>query len=519
MSTTGVHGELPSNFIQGGSLGCENVETETAPIYVSGQVALVTALRLTDAPEKKADKVVGYKLPKMNDGWRQMPDVKVVDLAADGSFKFPFSKDERSADWVLVLLDSKQAAIADRFVGFVGISDGGDGMIRFPMPSAQADIGLVTVTPPDQGFDTALSQSTLDDVTKSFTIDKAASAQIAKTDSVLRNVKNAVLNVDVKAKTFAMATPAYTWNMTGGHELQDDVSGVPPSLADTAGTGDVAYTGDFKTNDGFIAKDKFCNGDTAVHIVPPNDTAIEDEGAHVYETFSNSGTAIVDSGTGSCGFGPNGGGLTGSAIGNEFRVTIANNLQFQADPEPPIPAGFWSLEAKRQGDADFSQRAAFDLAATSPFVKQGSSLVPLMFVPTAHVLFDGDQKVTGIEVKFWYHDGTKMTQLDDLRKLFADGGGGLIDLVHFYYDDFAWNCDGTNNAYDAGKRCSGGANINLKQVEALQDKSVIVVTDGLAKGWKYRANDDGGGDPPVLDMDRFSMNYEVAGVAYSWTWQ
>ena len=112
-----------------------------------------------------------------------------ADLNSDGSFSISLDSD---TDYIVALMNSN-ADKKNQFAGYVALSDAVDNMVLIPTSHITDDVDTGELT---ADGDEAESENSLEDNISNFDIDLSKLQEFAKTDDLLKTVKNIYVNYD-----------------------------------------------------------------------------------------------------------------------------------------------------------------------------------------------------------------------------------------------------------------------------------------------------------------------------------
>ena len=284
--------------------------------------------------------------------------MQVGDIGTDGSFSLQLSKDY---DWVLLLIDTTEPLKRDQVKAYIAMSDIDGSMLEMPMQDASSNIDLGTLEP---SGNEAVSSTSLADNADKFTLSLAQLKEIARTDDVLKSIKNTYINYDDTTGTYLNIQPFFGWRDESGSISIYNMFSDP---ATTIANHNNGYSYYFNTNSNAIDFTKVCDQSVLLTLHPPA-TVTRVGGTPSWGTttpFTNSGTVYTNTGT-VCG----GGDLYLRNDGSELSFNYAGGVFWAT----PIVSGYW--EIKYDGTKLFE----FDGTLGSPF-ENDDITKPIVYIP------------------------------------------------------------------------------------------------------------------------------------------
>lgn len=372
-------------------------------------------------------------------------------VAPDGSFSIELS--QSYPNYLLILVDTSLAR-HEQILGYVALSDLDDSLISLPVGNASGDIdaGELTVD-----GDEAVSEHDLESYTAEFGMTLSELQERARSDDVLKRVKN--LYANDHGSQWWETDVHFAWRDTldMAHNRNTD----PYSYA-FEGYGVLLWARNYESELPFW---DIVNGDIDVAIHPPkNGSGVEEialaDGGTVVGPFANDAIdpnnveeRVVDgetryyAGDSDFGVAKDGFGVSLSGPGGTGVFGL------------PMSQGYWTVT--RNG----SEIAWFDVAVGSPLDEAGNPRVP---IPAFGFTTDGSGRVTGFAVDNWYsYDSSSgayvevrdMSLIDEaisFAQLYANGpdpsGGGTIDEIQDNVEDrgFAVDADEMDHSWYYG---------------------------------------------------------------------
>ncbi len=137
--------------------------------------------------------------------------VKSITLSSGMDFDFDVNK-EVSKDWLFLLIDSSKPK-QESVVGYIsmGVSDS-DSLMRFPAGyAADSEIDLGTLNKNSSDTERALSDNKSAENIENFNLAKSTMTAMAKTDSMLKGIKNIYINYDSVNDKFYQPMITFNW--------------------------------------------------------------------------------------------------------------------------------------------------------------------------------------------------------------------------------------------------------------------------------------------------------------------
>ena len=321
--------------------------------------------------------------------------IQFLDLTDGG-----FSVDVDSAvseDWLILLIDSTRALKIDQVIGYVTMGYGSDSMIKIPVGSAgtgNIDLGELNT----DGSEDAVSGNTAETNESFFTLTPETLIAMAKTDDMLKAIKNIYVNYDSTTKEFYHVMPIF--NFKSG-TITDLAAGTATTPAAIVAAANRMYHFNIKTNDApFTASD-----DTVDHF-PPASITLKPASDVIIGGWDGLTTEI---------YGPTG--VDGTAIPNTYGYVD------RTAPNTPVNefilgyyyfsgtvgTGYWELMKNDVTLCTFDVSQAFSVDGSDN---------PKIFVPVPTMTLDAGRNITKINITWYMYDSagvnpyTAVTDMD-----------------------------------------------------------------------------------------------------------
>lgn len=367
-------------------------------------------------------------------------DAREATVAPDGTFSVELS--QYYPNYLLILLD-KSLPKHEQILGYVALSDLDETLISLPVGNASGDIDAGKLT---LEGDEAVSERDLESYTAEFGMTLSELQDRARSDDVLKRVKNLYAN-DHESRWWETDVH-FAWRDTldMAHNRNTD-----PYSYDFEGYGVLLWARNYESELPFwdIVEG---NMDVAIHP-PKNESGVEEialsDGSTITGPFANDainpndveervvkGETRYYAGDDDFSVAKDGFGVSLSGPGG----TGAYGL--------PMARGYWTVT--RNG----SEIAWFDVAVGSPLDGEGNPTVP---IPAFGFTTDGSGQVTGFAVDKWYSYDTSSQSYVEVRdmslideaisfaQLYANGpdpdSGGSIDEIQDEVDDRGFSVD------------------------------------------------------------------------------
>jgi|GEM_PF-4742384 len=380
-------------------------------------------------------------LPLRENIWvEDLRNAEQVSIEADGSFSVELS--QSYSNYLFVLIDESQPR-PDRVLGYIALSDLEDSLISIPAGSATGDIDAGELT---LEGDEAVSENDLESYTATFGMTFDELKERARSDDVLKWIKNLYINDQVTR--FWTPDVSFAWR---GLLSDAKTTAITPNEYGFQGYGfqfsAEGYGADFDFDD-------IVNGTVDVAIVPPVAEVSLSAGGTIPGPFTNDAIdpenieeRIVD------------GESRYYAGDGDFGIAYESGRDSVAISGPggtgifglPVTEGYWTVTL------DNEEIAWFDLAVGSPVDAAGNPIVP---VPSFSFSTEADGRVTGFAVDGWFtYDATSETfvPVQDMRlvdeavafaQFYANGpdpeGSGSVDEILDNVDEMSFTVDATD---------------------------------------------------------------------------
>jgi hypothetical protein len=163
-------------------------------IVVSGTIGKSLSKGL--AVGAQADSIVA--IPCVFGEFTYIDEMRHATIKSDGTFSIPLSQTftipdfgETPVDWVLLLVDSRQASRFDQVIGYVGLKDLDQSLIKLPINKAKGDVDLGTMKSDSSKVVSSVAAKT---DTANFSLTLAQLREMMRTGKTLKIVKNVFAN-------------------------------------------------------------------------------------------------------------------------------------------------------------------------------------------------------------------------------------------------------------------------------------------------------------------------------------
>ncbi len=386
-----------------------------------------------------------------------------ADIASDGSFSLTL---DSSSQYVLLLVDTT-ALKEDRVAGYVTIGSGEDSMVVFPADQARGDTDMGTLE--EAGRREARSSNTVEDLQANFAFTLAELQDIARSDDAYRNVINAYMNYDEAA-----GTTYHTLQNGGGWMYPlSSIVGAFPDPADYTGNDSFGFT--INTGDQTLPFADICGMAVTVTLVPPQGSGLLDR--------VNDAMVIDTSGP------------VARCYDSDFSVSDGTtNFFYQWSGFPSVVPGTWYLRYSDLGQAIADTvLAVLDMADISGFDGSGNATV---FVPVPRLNVDGGGMLASVDIQWKRYNGS----------------GGYDPVNPSAVDALARNLFfeiwGESPAPDFSSR-NDSAPVS-------QDHLTVLASE---LGHSWLVSDTGTSDETITRVNGVKIQYEIAGVNYSFNFE
>lgn len=388
----------------GGSGSSGSPNNSGTPITLSGTVTSQSPAPGSAAPAATAvNKVIGYQVAGINtvSGPASYAEANVD---ANGAFQLTVNSGGSNGGAVLMLLDTTKTRKIDQVVSFLALGDsaGGDGLIKLPLGTAQSSVNLGSIAAL-----TGLSNMLIQDMTGSLGSTVELMRELARTDALLRNLKNEYANVTDNSYYFH--TPGFEW----GRSYQDAVNAA--DWFDPATYGFKGFQLFFMTNDPAFQDDAICTHATSTNhvalvLTPPAPVTMEQVDFFGTATSSQTVTAFTNDlneplTATTCGSAP-GGGATIADTCYLGKDGVMTNFNWGGGGirSPNLPADPWTLSL---GGVE---KAHFDIRVASPLDDTGN---PIVYVPSVKIVSNASGIIERLSIRFYLWDGAAYAAVID----------------------------------------------------------------------------------------------------------
>ncbi len=436
-------------------------------------------------------------------------DRKTFDIAEDGSFELSLETD---GDYVLLLVDSTATERRDRIKSYLSIQDVSGTLIQIPAGDTgsgegdggegdgeegggdhggeggdhpadgdgEGEGGYLELGECNEEGDEAVSTETLAESADVFSLTLDQLQEIARTDDVLKVIKNFYVNYDEESETYLNVWPGFAWRDTAG---EVSIAGTFSDPAATVAGDNNGYTFLFQTNDPVIDIDTVCDQSKSYTLHPPATVAaVFGTGWWSFtKPFTNQG-AVQNTGTTACGVGELYASEDTQSPGFvSFNFSGANGSNWRV----PIVEGWW--EHQVDGETVFE----FDGALAAPF-ENGDPLKPYVYIPSVRAVATTGY-LTAIDIK-WY-----------LR----NEAGGFDEVTDFEIFDRVANEVGVSITDYSGTTGSGGMRIG-------ENATMVGVTSAIPPS-TWRIMGDASTTQPVAED--ITIGYKIRDIGFRFEFQ
>ncbi len=429
-----------------------------------------------------------------------------IPINADGTFTVNLPKTATidlngkqvtlSLDWILLLINTDAQNKKDMIVGYITLSDSNDSLLWIPVSDALGNINLGVLS---QNGNEARSSTTLSEEAGTFSLSLNQLKQIAKSDDVLKNIKNIFMNYDEHTGEYWMLQPYFGWN--------DSPTSIKNQWSDPDNLSFYGYAFYLSTNN--TTNPTFsdvCQGNKIMRLYPPaeihliNNSSVFDNSTPIHTQKAQIETD--SDGTQECSGqyfylsedndSLNSGYMYNFIVGDSNLLAPDNQTQ-------RIPSGYWTLKMYDNATQQESTVAMFDLAVASPFDFNGN---PTIFFPSVKVNVDNNDTIKSIQIKFYTFGSSGWTEVKDpvvLDKMFSelavslDYYGGSQRIEDNYY------IIGENNIFT-------NSSLTLP---------ITIDASKLNHVWKFSNNNSG--EEPVAES--ISVGYSMGNVDFRFVWR
>jgi hypothetical protein len=310
--------------------------------------------------------------------------------ATDGTFTLALTKDY---DWLLMLINSSFTG-PGRFVGAVTANIGSsNSLMNLPMTdSTKTTMPLGTISRPSPTSGDALTGNTVG--TADFNLTANQLTSIAKTGQLFRNGMNLINNYGA----FGNGTEVW-YTMRPNFWWYGDYTTLTSAFSDPTLLSYQGMNFQIDTNSTAVNMDGICSGSTIVTLTPPSSITM---GGNTYDPTHPISTAgavceSLNSGRQTTGSDLYADDSYGSHVSGP-PLTYSVEAYFAPTT---IPSGFWNW--KENGVL----KASFDIADVNPPILATGQ--PMGFVPSYRINVDGSNKITSVDIQWFYYDTSTST--------------------------------------------------------------------------------------------------------------
>ena len=418
--------------------------------------------------EVNVDKILAVEVTQIV-GISNIANAVEAVINEDRTFSLEIS--EHSQNLVLLLVDTSRERHS-QIVGYVSIADIDETLILFPVENQEGDLDLGTV---ELEGDEGVSETILSETQTIFNITIEALQEIARSDNMLKLVKNLYMNWDGQ-DTYWEPFVQYQWVAQSMDTAS--VTNTRNSPEDYTYYG---YRMDFSANkQSYFTMDEICSVSKTLQLIPPADIT---DGTRTWgptAPFSNDtfGSEPIEYRTDGTRFG----GDDDWGVRDqhpELELDEVLDIGMHVDLVGQVPHGFWRM------NLDGEDIAFFDLGVSDPFSAAGN---PINIVPVLYFDCEPDRLINSI--KFFRY------QYNNSTGTYEDVGDSLVvrDSMGWCGFDFDDNEDNENRGFS--------------RIE-FQDYDVSATEiDG---DWYLL---DGEENPGILDIDKISLTYRNFNVQF-----
>jgi hypothetical protein len=321
----------------------------------------------------------------------------------------------------------------DQIVAYVAMKDVQDSLIKMPIADAKSDIDLGELT---MNSNEAQSSNTISDNAADFNLSLSQLKEMARTDNVLKTIKNLYANYDMSTGVYCTMNIVYQWFSLDPSQISNKFA--DPAADNYITMGNLCYILNFNINDpaNVIYNNIAATNDTLDLFPPATVYGISYYGYNPADT--NAWIRSTNN--------------PGQFASSKVSLNDNNYAYFylNADQSPitcnysyfgwlPVP-GFWYLK-KNQSQV----LATYDMAAGSPPDSNGH---PYVYIPAVRLNVNPDKSISSIDIK-WYYYGAggyqEVTDFTDFNNAVANISVGLDRYVMGYrYGEYG---KFTNNSY------------------------------------------------------------------------
>ncbi len=351
-----------------------------------------------------------------------------IPINADGIFTVNLPKTAKihlgrkqvtlNLNWILLLINTNAQSKKDMIVDYITLSDSNDSLLWIPISDALGNINLGVLF---QNGNEARSSATLSEEAGTFSPSLNQLKQIAKSDNVLKNIKNIFMNYDENTGEYWMLQPYFGWN--------DNPLSIKNQWSNPDNLSFYGYAFYLSTNN--TTNPTFsdvCQGNKIMKLYPPTAIHLIDTSSVSFDNSTPIYTEKAQIETDSDG--------TQECSGHYFYLATDNdslnpgymynfivgdsNLLAPDNQTQRIPSGYWTLKMYDNTTHYESTVAMFDLSIASPFDSEGN---PTIFFPSVKVNVDSNDTIQSIQIKFYTFSSSGWTEVTDpvvLEKMLSE---------------------------------------------------------------------------------------------------
>ncbi len=341
--------------------------------------------------------------------------VKEITPNSDGSFSIGLDQ----KGWVLILLDTNQAARKDQVVGYVTMTAGSNGLTALPLSGASGTVDFGDLS---KSGDETTSTKDNDDNAAPISITSDQLLALALSDNGIKTVKNAYRNYD--GTTFTSIKPFFTWGKSSGASA--DILDTYTSVSDMVSNRFNGYLFYMNSNHSAINYTNICAQSTGMTLYPPSSVT------NIGNTATFTTSIPISSLGGSAS--TNGNSCTANQLYLRDDTATYGSYQFNFSAgatggandylSPPIPSGDWTLKVGSTTIAEFEGNVG------SIFLNDNTTK-PIVILPSIKATTSGGN-ITRVDVR-WYvkdNDAGTFSEVTDTTLL------GQLKSVSIFLTDY-----------------------------------------------------------------------------------
>ncbi len=444
--------------------------------------------------------------------WPESFNYKVkISINSDGTFTLNLPKTATvdnstfNLDWLLLLINSKAQNKTDMIVSYIALNDLTDSLLWMPISNATDNVDLGQLTPVGNE---ARSSTTLSDVSNSFTLSLDQLKQIAKSDDVLKNIKNVFLNYNESTGEYWFLQPYFAW--------KDIPGSIKNQWSNPANLQFIGYAFYLETNNTTDPTfNEICNGTKKLRFYPPETVSLMDNS----KSFGLSAPIETEQGQiqqrqdGAQECGGTYFYLRDDTNTNSFHagymynfIVGDDNLLSPISSSQPFPTGYWLLKSF-DGNQE-TEIGKFDLTAASPFDSNGK---PIIFLPSLNVSVDNNNNITSVQLKFYKYDSqngwTEVTDPTIINKMFTS--------LSVTFNDYDGTTSNSNQRIEEGFDILTPVPTNSSANSSVSTLPITLDVTSLDNSWKFTG--DTSTTMPVADS--IDVSYIFGGVSFRFVWR